>query len=110
MRTKKTVRGFKFGTFNDTYGVQCSIQKSSAACHECIWIGIDKPGVKVMASRYRHVADAVRASDDPEKYNGWVDYPIPQDAVVTSRMHLDQKTVKRLLPILQHFVETGELP
>lgn len=27
-----------------------------------------------------------------------------------TRMHLDQKLAKHLIPLLQHFVDTGELP
>jgi len=30
--------------------------------------------------------------------------------ITKARMHLDVEMVKQLLPILQHFVETGELP
>ena len=32
------------------------------------------------------------------------------DGVVADRMHLTQDMVRDLLPLLQHFAETGELP
>ena len=35
---------------------------------------------------------------------------LPEDSLVHSRMHLTQDMVKALLPALQHFVKTGELP
>lgn len=62
-------RGFLKGKFKDRYGVECSIQKSSLATEDCIWLG-----------------------------------------TVVDRMHLTQEMVAELLPLLQHFVETGELP
>ena len=62
-------RGFLKGKFNDRYGVECSIQKSSLETEDCIWLG-----------------------------------------TVVDRMHLTQEMVAELLPLLQHFVETGELP
>lgn len=30
--------------------------------------------------------------------------------MLSTRMHLNQEQVKQLLPILQHFADTGELP
>lgn len=67
-----TQRGFAFGEFEDRYGERCSIQKSSLAFEDCIWLGIHRPD--------------------------------GQD-----RMHLTQDQVADLLPLLQSFVETGEL-
>ena len=37
----KTLRGFERGEFVDRYGVKCSIQKSSLATGDCIWLGTD---------------------------------------------------------------------
>jgi len=39
----------------------------------------------------------------------WVDYPISKEVMVQTRMHLDRKQVKKLLPILQKFVDTGDI-
>lgn len=41
---------------------------------------------------------------------GWVPYPVHPDALLSTRMHLTQAQVAELIPVLQHFVETGELP
>lgn len=43
---KKTERGFSLGEFQDTYGSRCSIQKSSNAEINCIWLGNNK-GVRM---------------------------------------------------------------
>jgi len=39
----KTERGFARINFKDCYGEQCSIQKSSLATDDAIWLGQDKP-------------------------------------------------------------------
>ncbi len=41
MKWKKTVRGFDCGEFVDRYEQKCSIQKSSLATEDCIWLGVD---------------------------------------------------------------------
>lgn len=38
----KTERGFSLGEFEDTYNSSCSIQKSSNAETDCIWLGNNK--------------------------------------------------------------------
>lgn len=97
MKFKKTGRGFAHYDFTDTYGVKCSLQKSSSAMEDKIWLGVDDADPKIMASK------------TPEGGNGWVPYHIPEDVMLTTRMHLNQKQVKELLPILQRFVETGKI-
>lgn len=68
MKTEKTQRGFSIVNFTDLYGAECSLQKSSLATEDAIWLGVD-----------------------------------------TARMHLTQEQVSELLPLLQKFVNTGEL-
>lgn len=97
---KTTNRGFDIHEFKDRYGEKCSIQKSSLATEDCIWLGIDEPTVKVMASAYPQI---------PSDGTGWVVFPIPKDASISSRMHLSQEQVRKLLPMLTKFAETGEL-
>lgn len=67
-----TDRGFSYAAFHDRYGDLCSIQKSSLATEEAIWLG--REGLREGA-----------------------------------RMHLTQEMVGALIPILQRFVESGEL-
>ncbi|MBA1335899.1 MAG: hypothetical protein HPY66_1717 [Firmicutes bacterium] len=92
-----TSRGFKIIHFQDLYGSRCSIQKSSLATDDAIWFGVDDADPKIMASKVQ------------ENGVGWVKYPIPEDVLLATRMHLTREQAKQLLPILQEFVETGEL-
>lgn len=97
MEITKTHRGFSLYKFTDFYGVQCSIQKSSLATDDAIWIGVDNADPKIMASKVM------------ENGTGWVKYPIPEDVLLTTRMHLKREQIVEMLPILQKFVETGEI-
>lgn len=98
MNIDKTIRGFSVTTFFDRYGHECSIQKSSLASEHCIWFGPNNANPQIMASM------------TPEGGTGWVPYPIPDNVSLYTRMHLTQENVRDLLPLLQHFAETGELP
>ena len=89
----KTARGFGHIGFVDHYGKQCSIQKSSLAIEDAIWIGIDNPELKFLA---------------PHGV-GWVDYPLHDSVSCVTRMHLTQEQVKGIITILQKFVDTGEI-
>lgn len=44
---KKTARGFLLEHFNDDYGVDCSIQESSAVDPH-IWLGVHNPKITIM--------------------------------------------------------------
>lgn len=97
LRTKmtktKTPRGFALIEFVDHNGVACSLQKSSRAFLDMIWLGCDKA--------------------DPQEFipgKGWVPVQMPEQYIVNTRMHLTRDMVAALLPSLQHFVDTGELP
>ena len=103
----KTQRGFVNGKFVDHYGAPCSIQKSSLATKDAIWLGIDDADPKIMSS------DAIRMGLKQRTFteadNGWTPFEIPKEVSLNTRMHLTQKQVKALLPVLQKFVETGEI-
>ena len=100
---QKTHRGFAYSEFIDRYGVKCSIQKSSLATDDAIWLGVDDASPKILASK------AVELGIKTDETTGWVSYPIPKDVMLTTRMHLTQEMVRDLLPALQRFVDTGEL-
>lgn len=78
LKNDTTLRGFRIIEFKDTYQEKCSLQKSSAAGHDCVWLGIDTPKV--------------------------------YDGKPYARMHLTRAMVAALLPKLQFFIDTGELP
>ncbi len=93
-----TERGFRIDRFVDQRGVNCSLQKSSVAGETCVWLGCDEIGLM----RF-----------DPDF--GWIELDVENDRpgvsyTANTRMHLTQAQVAQLLPALQHFVETGELP
>jgi hypothetical protein len=104
MKISKTDRGFDITEFTDRYGVNCSLQKTSLATEDTIWLGVSDVTPKIMAT------DAIKLGiDNKGEVNGWVEYDIPDEVLLSSRMHLTKEMVKNLLPYLEKFVETGEL-
>ena len=103
MENKKTERGFAYVTFNDRYNTACSIQKSSLATEDAIWLGVNNANPIIMASQ------AKAFGIETDKTTGWVPYPIPKEVLLSTSMHLNVEDVEKLIPILQNFVETGEV-
>ena len=104
MKIDKTNRGFDIGGFTDRYGAKCSIQKSSLATVDAIWFGVDDPNPLIMASDANRLGLPTNGET-----SGWVKYDVPKEVLINTRMHLTRKQVSKLLPILQKFVETGEI-
>lgn len=100
LKFKETKRGFARVEFIDRYGEKCSLQKSSLAGEDAVWFGTEG-----RVSFFRGNQAENGAWQEP-----WVDMELPDGALVHSRMHLTQDQVRDLLPYLQHFAETGELP
>lgn len=82
---QKTHRGFALREFTDLYGSQCSIQYSSLATDAALWFGVNDDG---------HFS--MRDAHGPRTTGG--------------RMHISRGMAAALLPLLEHFVEHGELP
>jgi len=80
LNLEPTQRGFVRADFNDLYGAWCSIQESSLATDDAIWLGLDE-------GTHHHVTGECMA-----------------------RMHLSRDQVAELIPVLQYFVENGHLP
>jgi hypothetical protein len=95
LKIKQTARGFNLIKFEDYYGSECSLQISSLADKDAIWLGIDNANPQIMASKTK------------EGGNGWVPFAMPEDVLLTTRMHLTREQVEELLPYLQKFVKTG---
>lgn len=72
LKFDRTKRGFARYDFKDLYGEACSLQASSLATDEAIWLGSN-------------------------------------EGKLHPRMHLNREQVAALLPILQHFVMTGDV-
>lgn len=90
---KQTERGFSLFEFQDEYGEQCSLQKSSAGNRECIWLGT--------SGRLCRQSGIVGV--------GMIDVPLNDEFLLISRMHLTRDMVQTLLPMLTAFVETGDI-
>jgi len=99
----KTERGFAVGAFVDSYGHECSIQKSSLATEDAIWIGVTDPDPKIMA------VDAKKLGLKTSEAVGWIPFEIPNEVLLHTQMHLTREQVAEMLPLLEQFVETGEI-
>lgn len=88
----ETHRGFALGRFTDANGEMCSIQKSSVATEDMIWLGIEDANPKVL-----------------KPGEGWQVVEVPEGTIFTTRMHLKKQHAAALIPLLQKFVDTGEL-
>lgn len=102
-KLEKTIRGFNLITFKDRYGDACQIQESSLASEPAIWFGVADANPKVMASQ------AASLGVNTAETCGWVPYPLPEEVLLSTRMHLTVDQVKSILPILENFVKTGEV-
>lgn len=101
---EKTGRGFDRYGFRDRYGKACSLQKSSLATEDCVWLGIDDPEPSIMATQAP--AHGIRTNQT----TGWVPFPIPSEVSLTTRMHLTCEQAERIGLALIAFSQTGELP
>ena len=107
-----TCRGFLRGEFTDANGQSCSLQRSSAfggEGGELIWLGVNNAKGNFSVLGHNDLARL--------RNGGWgwqekcLSTMFPEsDVNVPDRMHLNQEQVKALLPALQYFVKTGELP
>lgn len=103
MLTKtQTHRGFEVLRFKDSYGKNCSLQESSNADGANVWLGISDSEPIIMNR------DAKKLGLPTTSDVGWTSYLIPQEVLISTRMHLSQEQVKELLPYLIKFAETGE--
>ena len=95
MKIEKTNRGFAYIEFEDRSGRSCSLQKSSLATADAVWLGCTEIGLKRFAAGL-----------------GWQDIELVDTMrdhyVANNRMELTREQVAELLPHLQRFVETGE--
>lgn len=95
---KETIdaRGFKVIEFKDIYENELSIQESPNDKNSLL-LNINDNNPSIMKS------------DPIDNTEEWIDYSIPEDTYVNIRIHLSKEQIKELIPILQRFVDTGEL-
>ena len=101
--SKTTNRGFAIRTFKDYYDYECRIQKSSIAEPACIWLGIVDATPQILAHK------AAAYGVETEETTGWVPYPIPEDVLLTTQMHLTREQARELATVLLDFANNGEL-
>lgn len=89
----KTERGFDFYSFTDFNREKCTLQKSSSGNDELVWLGVE--GKVLRESGIEGV--------------GMIPVPLNDQFLIVARMHLNREMVRQLLPMLQSFVETGEI-
>ena len=100
----KTERGFEKLEFKDAYDISCSLQQSSAASFNALWVGVDDPNPVIL------VTDAVRLGLPTfGKTHGWVPYEIPNDVLLHTRMHMNEDQVRGMIAHLQSWLDTGSL-
>jgi hypothetical protein len=105
MINKKTKRGFVLVEFHDKNNQVCTIQESSLASENCIWLGLDKVSPCVMRSDAQKLGLPLPDEDT----TGWMDYPIPSQVSLNSRMHLNRGQVQDLVLKLQQWLDSGSL-
>lgn len=89
---KRTCRGFRYYEFKDRNDYECTLQKSSIATEDCIWLGLE--------------------SGSPQKLvfnEGWIPVELPEDVELNTRMHLTREQAGILAKQLKFFSESGEL-
>jgi len=110
-----TERGFGLVKFRDEYGKQCSLQISSRAVCEnedgtvddplgWIWLGINDAKPQIMKTKARELGLPL----PPGEVSGWMPYPVPDDVLMTTRMHLNEAQVRGLIARLQAWLEHGQ--
>ncbi len=101
---ERTSRGFEIVNFTDHYGTKCSLQASSLAIYQkpgtsAIWLGVDDPQPKCLHG------DAAALGVKTDATCGWVDVPLSDKIMLTTRMHLNREQVEALIPMLQSWLK-----
>lgn len=100
-----TCRGFNRYIFKDFYNNQCSVQESSSAGVQQIWIGIDDADPKIMASD----ANRLEIPNLTGETRGWIPFQIPDEVLLSTRMLLDREQARHIGMMLLNYAKTGKL-
>ena len=86
MKRKLNNRNFAYYKFKAHNGVKCSLQKSSLATQDAIWLGADEIGLKeFVAGRSPSLQDVNLVNNETHHF------------AANNRMYLTRKQVKKLL-------------
>lgn len=86
-----TDRGFARIEFTDRYGVACSLQQSSLATEDAIWLGCNEPNPRRLVPG-----------------QGWQPVSLPEGTLCDTRMHLTRDHVAQLVTVLQQWLDSTE--
>lgn len=102
-KREKTKRGFALLSFKDSYGEECSLQKSSSI-DDRIWLGISHARPLIMCSDARKLGLPYAKNE-----NGWQDFEIPEEVLIHTRMHLTKRQSRKLALKLLKFGLFGKV-
>ena len=114
----KTNRGFELHKLKDIYGVEYTLQESSAALictgdedieGPFVWLGINHPAIKIMYQDAKAIGLDLPKIDPATGPAGWCIFPVPESALIESRMHLSQEQARDLAQRLLFFADNGYL-
>jgi len=103
--------GFPTVSFSDRDGSIGQIRMSSVIGNYAD--SIDRPGTSALLLGIPQPNAVVRAKHaaavgvETEKEEGWVEYPLPEEVLVDSYLHLDREQVCGLIARLQHWLDNG---
>ena len=102
----RTGRGFEMVEFADLYDAKCTLQASGFAIYDepgvsAVWLGPDDANPQILAS------NAKAHGVETDQTTGWVKYPIPEDVLLNTRMHLSRDQVQGLIHHLQGWLDNG---
>ena len=105
-----TQRGFGKLEFIDHYGIPCSLQQSSLSVEGgAIWLGTDDPQPKIrIKDAKRQGLNLPIPAEDQGFEERWIPCPLPEDILLSTRMHLSADQVKALVGHLQNWLKTGK--
>lgn len=108
----KTQRNFPLVEFVDTYDQKCSLQASSVIGDyddsldkpgtSCVWLGVDRPTARITNEEAKKIGAPTNSCEH------WLDYIIPDEVRVDSRMHLNREQVEGLIRHLRTWLDEKE--
>src|SRR5690349_5757598 len=105
-----TGRGFTRLNFKDMNDEACSLQLSSLATQQCIWLGINDANPQIMVSDALMINKQGGHIPIPEnQVTGWMSFPLPNQVKFSTRMHLTKEQARYIGTKLLVFAETGDL-
>ena len=112
----RTQRGFGVVNFTDRNGIECSVQASSAIDFDDRGgIGLYHPGSSMLyigpndADPRIMARDAARLGLETTTDVGWIPFAVPDEVLMSTRMHLTRPQVRSLIKRLNIWLKTGSL-